>query len=109
MRRAALDAEGRLLEKQAFVAERRSWLEENGQLEKRGLDVATTTITESDVSVSDHCNNGSLHEDRPELTEVPSLFSLDFQIQHDDFDLDRCGDDYDYHLRSYYDIDVTND
>ncbi|KAI6818891.1 hypothetical protein KC367_g1530 [Hortaea werneckii] len=50
MRRAALDAEGRLLEKQAFVAERRSWLEENGQLEKRGLDVATTTITESDTS-----------------------------------------------------------
>ncbi|KAI7371246.1 hypothetical protein KC354_g714 [Hortaea werneckii] len=50
MRRAALDAEGRLLEKQAFVAERRSWLEENGQLEKRGLDVATRTITESDTS-----------------------------------------------------------
>merc|ERR1712070_965042 len=45
MRRAALDAEGRLLEKQAFVAERRSWLEENGQLEKRGLDEATTTST----------------------------------------------------------------
>ncbi|RMZ18074.1 hypothetical protein D0860_00013 [Hortaea werneckii] len=50
MRRAALDAEGRLLEKQAFVAERRAWLEENGQLEKRGLDVATTTITEGDTS-----------------------------------------------------------
>ncbi|KAI7509161.1 hypothetical protein KC347_g5464 [Hortaea werneckii] len=50
MRRAALDAEGRLLEKQAFVAERRAWLEENGQLKKRGLDVATTTITESDTS-----------------------------------------------------------
>ncbi|RMY60499.1 hypothetical protein D0863_11578 [Hortaea werneckii] len=48
MRRAPLDAEGRLLEKQAFVAERRAWLEENGQLEKRGLDVATTTVTESD-------------------------------------------------------------
>ncbi|KAI6831386.1 hypothetical protein KC340_g7680 [Hortaea werneckii] len=48
MRRAPLDPEGRLLEKQAFVAERRAWLEENGQLEKRGLDVATTTITESD-------------------------------------------------------------
>ncbi|KAI7708205.1 hypothetical protein KC322_g5162 [Hortaea werneckii] len=50
MRRAALDAEGKLLEKQAFVAERRAWLEENGHLEKRGLDVATTTITESDTS-----------------------------------------------------------
>ncbi|KAI6911258.1 hypothetical protein D0869_04185 [Hortaea werneckii] len=48
MRRAPLDAEGRLLQKQAFVAERRAWLEENGQLEKRGLDVATTTVTESD-------------------------------------------------------------
>ncbi|KAI7200310.1 hypothetical protein KC343_g3199 [Hortaea werneckii] len=53
MRRAALDAEGRLLEKQAFVAERRAWLEENGQLEKRGLDVATTTITESDIQHHD--------------------------------------------------------
>ncbi|KAI7161012.1 hypothetical protein KC349_g3109 [Hortaea werneckii] len=48
MRRATLDAEGRLLEKPAFVAERRAWLEENRQLEKRGLDVATTTVTESD-------------------------------------------------------------
>ncbi|RMY98046.1 hypothetical protein D0864_04539 [Hortaea werneckii] len=52
MRRAALDAEGKLLEKQAFVAERRAWLEENGHLEKRGLDVATTTITESDLTKS---------------------------------------------------------
>ncbi|RMY11286.1 hypothetical protein D0868_03221 [Hortaea werneckii] len=50
MRRAPLDAEGRLLEKQAFVAERRAWLEEKWQLKKRGLDVATTTITESDTS-----------------------------------------------------------
>ncbi|GAB1731454.1 hypothetical protein NU195Hw_Modified_316t1 [Hortaea werneckii] len=76
MRRAALDAEGRLLEKQAFVAERRAWLEENGQLEKRGLDVATTTITESD---------------------------------HHDFHLDCSGNKNDNHLRSYYDIDTTND
>ncbi|RMY19062.1 hypothetical protein D0867_04914 [Hortaea werneckii] len=70
MRRAPLDAEGRLLEKQAFVAERRAWLEQNGQLEKRGLDVATTTITESD---------------------------------HNDFNLDRSGNNNDHYLRSYYD------
>ncbi|KAI7595683.1 hypothetical protein KC316_g376 [Hortaea werneckii] len=76
MRRAPLDAEGRLLEKQAFVAERRAWLEEKWQLKKRGLDVATTTITESD---------------------------------HDNFNLDRSGNNNDHHFRSYYDEYTTND
>ncbi|RMX89684.1 hypothetical protein D0869_00693 [Hortaea werneckii] len=82
MRRAPLDAEGRLLEKQAFVAERRAWLEEKWQLKKRGLDVATTTITESDVNL---------------------------QIQHDNFNLDRSGNNNDHHFRSYYDEYTTND
>lgn len=74
MRRAPLDAEGRLLEKQAFVAERRAWLEENGQLEKRGLDVATTTVTESDVSDLESFTIVWFHKDESKLTIFLLLF-----------------------------------
>ncbi|TKA34048.1 hypothetical protein B0A50_00028 [Salinomyces thailandicus] len=50
IRRLAMDRRGQLADKKTFIAERRAWLEENGQLGKRGLDSATTTITETNTS-----------------------------------------------------------